>query len=680
MQFSHFVSPQPRCKYLQRTASTCSALLFALTASALSPHAHAAPQVLAPLANALRAQTTTYQLGPADVLEVRLANHPQLTRTVIVRPDGRITFPRAGDVQVTGLTTTQLANKLKTQLQRTLNNVRIEVEVKTARPRLARVIGAVKLPSAYDIKTDWRVVDLIAAAGGLNVPAERVSGRIIRGNQTLPINVAGAMNRPNSAANLDLQPDDVVDLQASTIPYQVTVSGNVLKPGAYDLEDGLTLPKLLASAGGTTAGAALKDAQITRRGESIAVDLSPAQLQDPTSPAARFALQQGDVLSVPQNNKFYLLQGKVVQSNLYPLPENPEEATPLRLLTAAGGALPEADLKNAVVTHTVDGVQQRTPVDLSAIQQGLAPDTLQIQPGDILLIPAKESDKVYVSGQVAKPGAFPLTEKMNVLSLISEAGSSTSNTGLAKSYVLRDGKQIPLDLDSAFNKGGDIDPAVVNFQLQPGDVLVIPDVTTPQITITGEVTRPGLFKLDNNNASVSALLAQAGNGTADAAYSKAYVERNGERIPLNLNAFLPDGTPNTQLGNFQFQEGDVLTVPRNEVKYAVMGQVGRPGNYPYPDNLKDATVLNVLAKAGGPTQANTEGGANLKGATIVRIVNNQPTTIPVNIDALFRNNSKEAGDNIVLQPGDVLFIPPKKAGFNFGSVLGPLSALSLFLR
>ena len=687
MLFFHSMSFSPsksRCKYLQRyqTASTCSALLFTLAASTMARDAYCAPLPSASfheILPSLRSQAVleSYQLGPDDVLDVQLSNHPLLNRTLTVRPDGKITFPRVGDVQVTGLTTTQLAAKLKTQLERTLNNVRIEVEVKTARPRLARIVGPVKLPSSYDIKPGWRAVDLIAAAGGLSAKVARVSGRIIRGNQTLPFDVGAAMARPNSTANLAVQPGDLLSLEESTVPYQVTVSGNVGKAGPYDLEDGLTLPKLLARAGGTTTGAALKEAQVVRNGQTITIDISPDQLQDPTSEAARFALQQGDVLTVPQNKNFYILQGRVAQPNLYPLPENPENATMLRLLTEAGGALPDADLKHAVVTHTVNGVQERTTVDLSAVQQGLAPDTHQLQDGDILLIPRKD-DQVHVLGQVGKAGVYELTDKMNLLSLLSEAGSSTSNTGLAKAYVQRGQTQIPVDLNKALNKG-DLDPEIAQFKLQAGDVLVIPDVTIPQITISGEVARPGLFKLDNN-ASVAALLAQAGNGTDDALYSKAYVQRGDTRIPLNLNPFLPDGTPNAQLENFQFEEGDVLTVPKNEVQYAVMGQVGKPGQYAYPDDLKDATVLNVLAKAGGPVQAGSTGGANLKDATIVRIVNNQPTTIPINIDALFQKNSKAAGDNVVLQPGDVLFIPPKKAGFSFGSVLGPLSALSLLLR
>ncbi len=473
-----------------RTAIACGILLSTLLAPTLSSWnaAHGASLSTAPLVKPfsyLPTQAAAYKLGAEDVLDIRMANHPQFDRTVTIRPDGKITFPRLGDVQVSGLTTSQVAAKMKAQLERTLNNVRVEVQVKTARPLLARIIGAVKSPNSYDIKPDWRVVDLIAAAGGLSAQSGRISGRVIRGDKTLPIDVSSAMTRPNSAANFPVLPQDLLVLEESTVPYQVTVSGNVGKSGPYELEDGLTLPKLLARAGGTTSGAALKEAQISRKGETITLDISPDQLQDPTSPAARFIMQQGDVLTVPQNKKFYLLQGRVAQPNLYPLPENPVDATLLRLLTEAGGALPDADLKNAVVTHTVNGVQERTKVDLSAIQQGLAPDTQQLQDGDILLIPARD-DQVHVLGQIGKPGSYELTDKMTLLSLISEAGSSTSNTGLAKAYIQRGQTQIPVDLNKALNKG-DLDPQIAQFKLQAGDVLVIPDVTTPQITISGEV-------------------------------------------------------------------------------------------------------------------------------------------------------------------------------------------------
>lgn len=522
-----------------------------------------------------------YLLGPEDTLNITLANHPALNGTVTVRPDGKITFPRAGDVQAAGHTTTGLAAILKRLLERSLNNVRVEVQVSRARPRLARIIGAVKTPGTYDIKTSWRVLDLVAASGGLTTRAARISARIIRGPQIINLDFPRAIAEPDSIANVSIWPNDLLSLDESAVPYQVTVSGKVLRPGAYDLEDGLSLTKLLAKAGGPTEGAALRKAQVLRGGVPIDIDVSESELQNPESPASRFTLQIGDILMVPENQLRYGIMGQVVRPAYYTLPENIQDNTLLKLLGNAGGAMVDADLRNATITHTASGKVDVTTVDLNAVLQGQVPDTQSLKAGDLLFIPRR----------------------------------------------------------------------------------------TAQVTVAGEVNKPDTYVMDER-MTVPSLIAQAGNLKPSAALSKAFVMRSGNRVPLDLSSFYTGGTPDAQADSFRLQAGDVLMIPENQVRYAVMGEVNRPGTYNYPDKPSDATVLKVLSQAGGPTQ----GGANLKASSIVRIVNGQSTVVPVDIAALLKTGT---GSNAMLQPGDILYIPPKKApsGFNVMSLFAPLSLL-----
>lgn len=617
----------------------------------------------------------SYRLGPEDVLDVRLSNHPQLSRTVTVRPDGKITFPRVGDVSVAGRSTSEVAARLKTLLERTLNNVRIEVELKTARPRLARVIGAVKGPNAYDLKPGWRVVDLIAAAGGLSAKPNRISGRIIRGGKLIPLDVAGALSQPAGAANFALAPDDLLILDESSVPYQVTVSGEIAKPGAYDLEEGLTLTKLLARAGGVGEDAALKKAQVLRGGQPIPLDISAQALKDPASPASRFTLQVGDVLVVPENQTRYGLLGQVVRPAYYPLPENRDDATIMKLLANSGGATPDADLRNASITRMVDGRPEVTTVDLRAILEGKAPDTVSLQPDDVLFVPRK-SAQVHVIGQIGKPGAYELKDGMGLMSLISEAGSPSGGAGLSKAYILRDGTQIPLDLYRVLIEGK-VDPDVSQLKLRSGDVLVIPDVSA-QVHVIGQVAKPGAYKLEDR-LTVASLIATAGNPLPEASLRKAYVLRDGTRLPLDLHSLMAGGQSNPQIENFRFAAGDVLVVPENQVRYAVMGQVARPGYFAYPEQQGEATVLKALAEAGGPIQGRGDGSANLKGAGIIRNVNGKAVIVPVDISALLQKG--ELANNMTLQPEDVLYIPPSKRGFKITDLLaGPLGALSMFMR
>jgi protein involved in polysaccharide export with SLBB domain len=114
-----------------------------------------------------------------------------------------------------------------------------------------------------------------------------------------------------------------------------------------------------------------------------------------------------------------------------------------------------------------------------------------------------------------------------------------------------------------------------------------------------------------------------------------------------------EGKSDPQITGFKFQIGDVLVIPENATRFGVMGQVSRAGYYPVPDKATDATVLKALSEAGGQNQA------NLKDASIIRTVNGAATRIPVNIEAMLGKGN--LAGNIVLQPGDILYLPPKGA-------------------
>ena len=117
-------------------------------------------------------------------------------------------------------------------------------------------------------------------------------------------------------------------------------------------------------------------------------------------------------------------------------------------------------------------------------------------------------------------------------------------------------------------------------------------------------------------------------------------------------------------------------MPENKVVYAVWGQVSRPGTFAYPDTPAEATVLRALSNAGGPVSVGREGGANLRDARIIRTsAVGQVTAIPINLNDLFNDRKGATNQNLVLLPGDALYIPSKGRSFQLGDVLGPALAL-----
>lgn len=609
--------------------------------------------------------TPDYLLGAGDVLDIAVTNHPDLNGTVTVRPDGKISFPRAGDVVAQGKTAKAFAAELELLLARTLNNARVSVLVKEANSNLARIIGGVRIPGPYTLRPGWRLVDLVGAAGGLSTKPSRISARIIRGGRVIPVNIGLAVQAPGNPANILLKPSDLVVLDAVNYEKQLSVAGSVARTGAYDLEEGLTVTGLLAQAGGPLPTASLRNAYVLRSGQQL-----PLNLKSGMSSGVNFVFEPGDVLVVPENQNRFGVTGQVAKPAYYPLSENPGEDTLLQALIVAGGALADGDISKLTVTRTQDGQTKTLTVDANGLLDGQIPDNFKIQSGDVIFVPQK-NDQVHVVGQVGRPGAYPLKPGMNLISLLSEAGNQTDGAALSRAYVLRDGKQISVDL-RALLIDGRIDPTVAGFQLKNGDVLAIPDATD-QIHINGQVARPGAYNLDDG-LTVYSLLSKAGNPQPGASLAQAYVLRNGQRIQMDLRSVL-GVNPDPVLSAFQFEPGDTLVIPENPKKIAVLGQVAKPGPLAYPEDPADATILKVLTSVGGPlTGAN---GANLAQAGILRNVNGKATFIPVNLQNLLKKGDQA---NVILQPDDVLYLPARGKNFSPLELLGPASVLNSILK
>ncbi len=670
--FSFPLARAARCRALLRGLSVAAPLcaaIFAGNGGIAMPVAIAAPLV--------EPGGADYRLGVGDTIQVTVSNHPDVDSEVVVRPDGKISVPRAGDLLASGKTAKQLAAQIQTALARTLNNARVQVILKTAAPRQASILGAVFKPSPYDIKPDWRVLDLIAVAGGPNTKVSRISASIVRDGSIIPFNLADALSNPGGKSNIAVRPGDVVQLNAADFARQLTVTGNVISPGAFDLNENLTVPELLAQAGGIREGAALRRAHVLRAGRPIPLDLSEAQSGQlaPDSPLNTFQFQPGDVLVVPENTARVNVMGQIARPSSYPLPEDRTQTSILNVMAQAGGPTEDADLTKVALTRTENGEATTQTINVKAIRDGNAPDTVFLRDNDALFVP-KYDARVTITGPVDKPGAYTIQEGQTLLSLLAEAGNPTREAALRKAYVLRDGTQIPVDLYPALVEGA-IDPKVAGFRLQRGDGIYIPNISE-QVTVTGAVSKPGPYSLTDDLTVVS-LLARAGNQATNAALSRAYVIRKGITIPLDLTVFLSGDTTQPSLTGFRLQPGDTLVVPENKVFYAVLGQVNNPGTFAYPENPNDATVLNALFKAGGPASTVGDNGANLKEARIVRVINGQVTPYAVDLRTLLgdKGDPKNAtSQNFALQPNDLLYIPSKGRGFRIGDVLAPALALT----
>jgi len=108
-----------------------------------------------------------YVIGPDDVLDVSVWKEPELTRTLQVRPDGKISMPLLNDVQAAGFTANQLSQSIGEKLKKYLTAPQVTVILTQVNSQRVYVIGEVTRPGAYPVLPGMTILQAISSAGGL---------------------------------------------------------------------------------------------------------------------------------------------------------------------------------------------------------------------------------------------------------------------------------------------------------------------------------------------------------------------------------------------------------------------------------------------------------------------------------------------------------------------------------
>jgi polysaccharide export outer membrane protein len=165
-----------------------------------------------------------YAIGAGDVLEIAVWNNTAVTRTVPVRPDGKISLPLVDDVQAAGLTAMQLRERLTKALVPYIPTPSVSVIVREVHSFKVTVLGHVKTPGRYELKDHATVLDVLALAGGLTEFAARDRIVVIRQDGTTTKRIRfpyetlasangsnGSKDRPSGAQeNFCVRPGDII--------------------------------------------------------------------------------------------------------------------------------------------------------------------------------------------------------------------------------------------------------------------------------------------------------------------------------------------------------------------------------------------------------------------------------------------------------------------------------------
>lgn len=162
------------------------------------------------------AQTGQYRLNPGDILEISIWKDDAMLRTVTVLPDGMISYPLAGHINVAGMTAAELERELTNRLieGRFYTNPALNVRVVQTQGNQIYVLGEVRTPGAFEAKRRLDVMQALSLAGGLTEYADRNDIVILRrnGNQrrTFRFDYAGAMSGGRPERNIVLESGDTV--------------------------------------------------------------------------------------------------------------------------------------------------------------------------------------------------------------------------------------------------------------------------------------------------------------------------------------------------------------------------------------------------------------------------------------------------------------------------------------
>jgi polysaccharide biosynthesis/export protein len=166
-------------------------------------------------APAIKAHDNSFVIGANDVLAISVWKEPDVSRSVPVRSDGKISLPLAGEVQAAGLTPLKLEQDIATKLKDYISEPEVTVIVQQINSQKFNILGFVNRPGSYSLTGSATVLDGIAVAGGFRDFAKEKSIYVLRQNPNgteskLPFNYKEVIRGKNSSQNVKLQPNDTI--------------------------------------------------------------------------------------------------------------------------------------------------------------------------------------------------------------------------------------------------------------------------------------------------------------------------------------------------------------------------------------------------------------------------------------------------------------------------------------
>ncbi len=434
------------------------------------------------IAHSIEAQSAAapYCLQAGDVLQITVAGHVDLTfdsrNPIEIRPDGKFSYPYAGEVIAEGQTVREITATLTEALGNQLRHPDVTVNVIRYRPHQIYVLGEVEKPGAYGLPKDESVGvrEAIALAEGLTANASRETATLFRvGEAPQPIDLSKVLAGDSGSKAVVLRPRDTLVIGRRNL---VSVVGEVENPGSYQLPDQGRISDALAMAGGF-----LQDPETggTRANKTQALLIKPDQTTVPVDlagilsgqhPEADMRMGTGDTLLVLEATNQVSVLGEVGQPGSYYLSKKEKLSA---VLAMARGVTEAADLQQIRII-SLNGEQCTVNYE-PLLQEGTGGPDVLCAPGDTVIVPTNRK-RVAVFGAVARPGVYTIEAGDTILDLISKAGGvvpekSAPQHTLVMHKTSPDAQPEPVNLQKIME--GRVSPE--ELTIQDDDIIFVPE-------------------------------------------------------------------------------------------------------------------------------------------------------------------------------------------------------------
>jgi len=340
-------------------------------------------------------QAEDYLIKPGDSLGVTVLGEAELTRRVVVSPQGSITLPLVNEVRVADLTTSQAAQQITAQLRRFLKNPQVSLELLEPAKMQVTVSGEVRSPGIYTVAGGARLLDAITAAGGYTPTADMSRIAVSHAGDSgaaVTVDLGKFLLSGAAGVNIPISAGDtiVVPTRESAVVGTVTILGAVRQSGQHPIVQGTTLREAIMLAGGPTEIADLGSVTLRREGSADTVRFDYARAASGDA-SANPELKPGDVIYVAAREQFgyFTIQGAVARPGRY---EITGRTSITEAIAIAGGVGNRARLNDVRILRSPNGKTETIRANLSQIMVGQAEN-----------VPVQNADHVFVAAGKERP-------------------------------------------------------------------------------------------------------------------------------------------------------------------------------------------------------------------------------------------------------------------------------------